>query len=264
MVGGGQEVFQHFRPEERVFVEKTMDKIEQVLLTYSYQLTSFLNPRQAFIVESLARRAGLEVFSSDQIWPTESRRLIIAPAYYELVADDFEIVLLELIYARKFNHLTHGQILGNLVNQLGIKRDLLGDILLTQERSQVLVDAKLSQYLMDEVKKISRLPVEWQPKSRADMIVSEDDEQVVLTLATSWRLDHLLALAYSLSRKMALKLVESGKVKVNHQPIDQPAQQLAVNDLVSCRGYGRFRISDCQGQTKQGKLKLSLSKVGGK
>ena len=46
-------IFQHFSPDERGFVEKMMDICQQVEETYSYHLTSFLNPREEEILQSL-------------------------------------------------------------------------------------------------------------------------------------------------------------------------------------------------------------------
>lgn len=256
-------LYQHFNPEEKAFVERTLDKIEQVTYRYSQYLTAFLNPREAFIVESLAKGSGLHVFSSADHYQTETRRLIIAPEDYLLSLQDFEITLLSLDYARKFNQLKHGQILGTILNQLGIKRQLIGDILLDNERTQLLVDSKIAQLLMEDVTKIARVPVTWTSLSLSEMMLSETEEETLPIIASSWRLDSLLAAAYHLSRQSAVKLIETNKVKVNYQAITYPAQPLKVTDLVSCRGYGRFKITDYQGQTRQGKFKLTLSKIGG-
>lgn len=177
------QVFQHFHPEEKMFVEQTLDKIDRIVSQYGVELTPFLNPRESFIVTSLSRRAGLQVFSSGDYYPTESVRLLLAPDYYLLQEDDFELTLLELQYARKFNQLTHSQILGNLVNQLGIKRQLLGDIMIGSDSTQILVDRKISEYLVQHITKISRVPVKWQMLD-LDKLISpqEDSKSVTLSL----------------------------------------------------------------------------------
>lgn len=264
MVRKQEHLLQHFKPEEKYFAERMLDKVEQVVNSYSWHLTPFLNPREAFIAESLARKAGLQVFSSANIYPAESVRLILAPDYYQLAAEDFEICLLGLVYARKFHTLSHAQILGSLINQLGIKRQLLGDILLNEAETQVLADQKISSLLVENVTKISRVSVSWKRLEASQLILPDLEEKEKTLLASSWRLDTLIALAYGLSRQEAAKLVTGGQVKVNHQPIHQVAYNLEVKDLVSCRGYGRFIVKDHHGQTRQGKLRLTLSKIGGK
>lgn len=257
-------IYQHFHPDEKEFVDRIFDKVQQVIDQYRIELTSFLNPREAFITNSIARRAGLQVFSSGDVIDSESVRLILAPDYYVLDQDDFEMVLLELTYARKFNTLTHSQTLGNLVNQLGIKRQLLGDIILNDTQTQVLVDQKISDYLVQYISKISRVPVTWKQVPFDQIVQTSETQETQQVLATSLRLDALIATAYGLSRQLASKLVEQNKVKVNHQPATSSALTLKVGDLVSCRGFGRFTLVSEQGQTRHGKLKLTLAKIGGK
>lgn len=257
-------IFQHFHPDEKFFVEQILDKIERIVSQYSVEVTAFLNPREAFIVASLAKRAGLQVFSSGDYYPIEAVRLILAPDYYLFDPEDFEIRLLELIYARKFNQLNHSQILGNLINQLGIKRSLLGDIIFTSDSTQVLVDQKMADYVMQHITKISRVPVSWKVRALTDLQIPEETNHTFHILSSSFRLDKIIATAYKLARPIAVNLIEHGKVKVNYQPVTAPAHQLTVGDLVSCRGYGRFRLEEEAGQTKNGKYKLTLTKIGGK
>ena len=54
----------------------------------------------------------------------EYGRVILAPEYYELDDEDFEIKRLEISYARQFNKLTHPKVLGALINQLGLDRQV--------------------------------------------------------------------------------------------------------------------------------------------
>lgn len=47
-------IFQHFRAEERAFVEKVLDDLDRVEANYAPLLTNFLNPRQLTIYQNLA------------------------------------------------------------------------------------------------------------------------------------------------------------------------------------------------------------------
>ena len=49
-------VYQHFRQEERPFIDGVADWIEQVQMQYAPYLTDFLDPRQAYIVETMIRQ----------------------------------------------------------------------------------------------------------------------------------------------------------------------------------------------------------------
>lgn len=46
-------IYQHFREEEQSFIDQVIDWILQVENQYTPYLTSFLNPRELFIVQSV-------------------------------------------------------------------------------------------------------------------------------------------------------------------------------------------------------------------
>ncbi|MQB88341.1 RNA-binding protein, partial [Lactobacillus reuteri] len=124
---------QHYSLEERLFLEKVRGFCQLVEDRYSPYLTDFLNPREIQIVKDLANYYNLKFFVSSTFDNEEYGRVILAPDYYELDEDDFEIKRLEISYARQFNELTHPKILGALLNQLGLERQVFGDVILDEE-----------------------------------------------------------------------------------------------------------------------------------
>ena len=252
-------IFQHFTLEERDFVEKMIDACHQVEESYSYYLTAFLNPREEEILQSLAGYFHLQLHSSRQFLETEFVRVILAPDYYLLEEEDFELMALEILYPRKFHQLTHSQILGTLLHQLGIKRDYIGDILLGEEQTFVILDRRFGELAQRSLSKISRVPVSWKVAvlSQVPAKTSQDvkSQQVLLS---SLRLDKVVATAFHLSRSNALKLIESGQVKLDYKEVKQPGKVLEVGQLVSVRGFGRVRLKEFLGFSKQGKLKLDI------
>ena len=252
-------IFQHFTLEERDFVEKMIDACHQVEESYSYYLTAFLNPREEEILQSLAGYFHLQLHSSRQFLETEFVRVILAPDYYLLEEEDFELMALEILYPRKFHQLTHSQILGTLLHQLGIKRDYIGDILLGEEQTFVILDRRFGELAQRSLSKISRVPVSWKVAvlSQLPAKTSQDvkSQQVLLS---SLRLDKVVATAFHLSRSNALKLIESGQVKLDYKEIKQAGKVLEVGQLVSVRGFGRVRLKEFLGFSKQGKLKLDI------
>lgn len=256
-------IFQHFHADEHAFVEKMLDIIATVQTNYSYHLTRFLNPRQVEIVKSLTHREGLKVFVSSDVYPSEYARVLIAPDYYELVLSDFELSLIELNYNRKFNHVTHSQILGTLLNQLGLQRDRLGEVIVTDEAVQILTDKRFEDLILQQITKIGRVPVKPVSLPLSDLVEAHEVGQHLDVLVSSMRLDTVVAAAYRLSRARSTALIRSGKVKVDHRLIDNVSYILGDSCLLSVRGYGRLKLLSQNGQTRQGKYKLSLVKIGG-
>ena len=120
-------MFEHFKGEE-VFVKKVLDYLDQVQYKQRLILTQFLDPYHQSIVKSvIGHQDEVQVLENGGFIHSESQRIIIAPYFYEIEKEDFEIVVCKIIYAKNFEKLTHRDILGALMS-LGIKRELFGDI----------------------------------------------------------------------------------------------------------------------------------------
>nr|WP_232970447.1 S4 domain-containing protein [Salisediminibacterium selenitireducens] len=61
-----------------------------------------------------------------------------------------------------------------------------------------------------------------------------------------------------MSRSKAKPLIQSEKVKVNWRTVNDPAFTIEEEDVVSVRGYGRMYITAIEGNTRKGKIKLTL------
>ncbi|HEL9599064.1 TPA: RNA-binding protein [Streptococcus suis] len=252
-------LLQHFRIEERDFVEKMIDLCEQVETSYSYRLTAFLHPGQEQIARQITNYFQLQFFSSQEIVQSEFTRVIIAPEYYELDIRDFQIIALEVSYPTKFHTLTHAQILGSLLNQVGIRREYLGDIIFQDEKIIFFIDEKLGDISKTSVSKISKVPVSLQERDWTKLSPSLPTETIPMdVLVSSCRLDKIVAVTFKLSRANATKLISAGQVKVDYSTIKDTSKLLEIGQLVSVRKYGRIRLSEFLGFSKQGKLKLRL------
>ncbi|HEM3554030.1 RNA-binding protein [Streptococcus suis] len=255
-------LLQHFSREEREFVEKIMDMCQQVEDTYSYRLTQFLHPRQDEIVCKIANYYQLQTFSSRDLISTEHSRVIIAPAYYELDIKDFELTALHLSYARKFHTLSHSQVLGTFLNQLGIKREYLGDVLIDDERLIVFIDQKFGQIALQSITKVARVPVKGKEEEWTTVRLPIGQEwRSKDVLVSSMRLDKLISVAFNLSRATANKLIEAGHVKLDYVLTEQTSKLVEIGQLISVRRYGRVRLNEFLGFSKQGKIKLKLDIV---
>ncbi|HHJ7670063.1 TPA: YlmH/Sll1252 family protein, partial [Streptococcus pyogenes] len=132
-------IYQHFHQEEYPFIDRMSDMINRVEDYYLLEVTEFLNPREVMILKSLIALTDLKMFVSTDYYPSEYGRVIIAPGYYDLEQSDFQIALVEISYQAKFNQLTHSQILGTLINELGVKRNLFGDVFVEMGYAQLMI-----------------------------------------------------------------------------------------------------------------------------
>lgn len=257
-------LYQHFTEEDREFVDKSLEKMQLVEDSYSFEVTSFVNPHQVEILRNLGNHLQLQIFSSSDYYTSELAKVIIAPLYYELQVSDFEIDLLEISYANKFHHLTHSQIMGTVLNQLGIERKVFGDILVASGREQIMVDRKFTQFFIDHISRIAKTSVKLKQVNFSQLIAVQADSKLRDVLVSSMRLDKVLAASFRLSRSVATKLIATKQVRVNYSMLDNPSHHLLLNDLISVRGYGRVKVLRENGFSKNGKYKLTVELLSSK
>ena len=248
---------QHYSLEERLFLEKVRGFCQLVEDRYSPYLTDFLNPREIQIVKDLANYYNLKFFVSSTFDNEEYGRVILAPDYYELDEDDFEIS-----YARQFNELTHPKILGALLNQLGLERQVFGDVILDEEgRVQFNIASHLASYAIMTITKIGRVSVTLREVSKDEWISNQEKYSQSFVLLSSMRLDNVLSTVLKTSRSNALKLIASGKIKLNYRQIEKSDQIISIGDMISVRGFGRFRLGQQEGISKSGKAKVVIDSL---
>mgnify|MGYP001478693436 CR=1 FL=1 len=245
-------MFEHFKGEE-VFVKKVLDYLDQVQYKQRLILTQFLDPYHQSIVKSvIGHQDEVQVLENGGFIHSESQRIIIAPYFYEIEKEDFEIVVCKIIYAKNFEKLTHRDILGALMS-LGIKRELFGDIMEVAEEFGIQVHALITvkdiyEYLKDHLSMIKRSKVkfvEWDEE-----IEVKNDYLVKSFIVSSFRLDKIISSFYKISRQKAAEFIRAGHVKVNHKPVEQINYLCNNKDIISFKKHGRVMFVDCNKQTR--------------
>lgn len=240
-------MFEHFKGEE-VFVKKVLDYLDQVQYKQRLILTQFLDPYHQSIVKSvIGHQDEVQVLENGGFIHSESQRIIIAPYFYEIEKEDFEIVVCKIIYAKNFEKLTHRDILGALMS-IGIKRELFGDIVEKDKDFYLAVDQHIYEYLKDHLSMIKRSKVkfvEWDEE-----IEVKNDYLVKSFIVSSFRLDKIISSFYKISRQKAAEFIRAGHVKVNHKPVEQINYLCNNKDIISFKKHGRVMFVDCNKQTR--------------
>ena len=253
-----ESLYQHYRKEEREFIENVERWLIQAERQYSAVVTPFLTPREYLITEQLVNRQDdLHLRGFGGIESAERVRVCIAPSYYQMELADFDCACYEIKFPVKFATITHGAILGSLLGS-GIERNRIGDILTDGVRWQVVLDQQIASYVVQQVDKIGSVSVRFvaiEPEALVTPYI-EWDEKTIIT--PSLRLDTLLAKVYNFSRQRAKEMVLAGHVKVNYAEIERPDFELEINDFISVRRYGRFQILQLEGNTRKDNLRLAI------
>ncbi|BAV03089.1 RNA-binding protein [Lactococcus formosensis] len=251
-----ENIYQHFHPDEKQIIDRVLDWMDRVENNYSVVTTYFLNPREVEILESLANKRELQIFSTQDISQTELTKIIIAPEFYQLDESDFDLALLEISYAKKFYQLKHSQILGSFLGQTGIRRSEIGDIVLNEGRAQVFVSKHLLEIFQNNIEKIGPAPVKFVEKTLEELIKTEDNSVIKVILVSSLRIDKIIASTFEISRNLAVNMLQLRKVKLNYLEIEKKDFPVEQGDLISVRGLGRIKVLKILGETKKGKQKI--------
>lgn len=160
-------LFSHFRPDERIFVERVIDWVNRVANRYQPILTPFLNPREQAIVGMWVRRSpDLNVSSDGGVTGAERRRVRIYPPYME--DPDHGLAFLEVKSTNRSATLLHPDILGSLLG-LGVKREVLGDIFVTDTGCQLIATQEIAGYIELQLNRVGRTPVRVKEIHRDDL-----------------------------------------------------------------------------------------------
>lgn len=251
-------VYQHFRSAEAPLIAEFSDLINQAADEYRPILTRFLDPRERFIIQSLLPSDSTVKFACWGVTEhAERQRGIFYPAYFVPQKSDFELALLQIHYPLKFAQLKHSQILGTILGN-GLQRSVIGDIITDEQQWQVIVDQNIAVYLLDQIERIGRTKVKFEAVSLDQVISPKIDWERLDISVLSWRLDAILAAVFHFSRKKAKELLAADKVQLNWMPLMRPDIQLKLQDILSIRGYGRFKIIETTGISKRGRIHLQV------
>ncbi|WP_442599426.1 RNA-binding protein [Neobacillus sp. D3-1R] len=253
-------IYQHFRPEEREFIDQVIQWKNYVEDAYTPKLTDFLDPREQQIVKLIiGETTDIRCHFFGGAEYTERQRALIIPEYYQVENEDYQISFFEIEYPKKFVKIEHPQVLGSLMS-LGIKREKFGDILIEGDRVQVVVAKEIDSYIQMQLSSIGRAKINLKEVSFTDVITIRNKWEEETTTVSSLRLDTVIAALYHISRQKSQLLIEQGLVKVNFTNIIKPSFECGEFDLISVRGYGRTKILSIEGKTKKDKWRITAGK----
>lgn len=155
--------------------------------------------------------------------------------------------------------LTHRDYLGSLMG-LGLTREKIGDILLTEGGAQVIVLAEVMPILLSQWDKAGRYPVTLTPLPLDQLTPTPGECKQVRATVASARLDAVVSAGFSIPRSRAAELIRAGRVMVNHRPCEKADKAVAEGDTLTCRGLGKCVLREIGGTSKRGRTILVLDR----
>lgn len=224
------------------------------------QFTLFLEPAAERDVRAEANQCGAKARFYGGYGDAER---CVAAFYGDSAPDDGEYPLtaLALTWNAKFADAQHRDLLGAVMG-LGLERDATGDICMgTQPGTAYLFCLEdVAGYICANLESAGRAKLRVAPAD-APSIAPPEGTAFRVTVQ-NLRLDAILAAGYKLSRSEAQRLIAAGLVKLNHVVEERADVRVEQGGLISARGYGRLRLDEVQGETRKGRVGLSLFRYG--
>lgn len=237
--------------EEKLVLAKAEDLAKRAYNGGIWQYSKFLNIAEQGLVSTIktcpfaffggydgAERA-VAVFGSEELCGYESTPpvsfLKITPAS-EKFADT----------------LSHRDFLGSVM-ALGVKREMLGDIVINANCGYLVCLDSVADFICDNLVQVRHTTV------HCERIETIPDNAVPVpktqeTVVSSLRVDAVISAAYKLSRSDSKELFSKKLVFINSRPCVNGDKILEDGDVVSVRGKGRIKLIETRRETKKGRL----------
>jgi RNA-binding protein YlmH len=253
-------IYQHFRPEEREFIDQVLEWKRIVTDTYVAKLTDFLDPRLQQIVHLIiGDSTDVHCLFFGGVDNAERKRALIYPEYHIVDHNDFQVTIFEVEYPKKFVTIEHREVLGSLMS-LGLKREKFGDILFEGDRIQIIIATEINSYLRLQLASIGRAKISLKEIPTNEVLKIENKWTEEAATVSSMRLDTIISALYNVSRQKSQILIEQGLVKVNFATSLKTSFECHEFDMISVRGYGRTKITSIEGKTKKEKWRIIVGK----
>lgn len=247
----------HLSRDEAVFAAKIEDCCRLCEKNNIPKFSGFLDLRQQKIAIFAASGISADSFTMFGGYDGAERKMFgVFPDYISERKSEFPISYLCVLHKRP---LSHRDFLGSLMS-LGIKREIIGDIIVGEEKSYLIVQSSMRDHIIDNISKIGNVGVNIKECSGEQLIISQERFEENNIIVTSMRLDCVVAALTGKSRADSAKLVTSERVMVNHETITSCSKNVGCEDVLSIRSFGKFIIGSCQSKTKKGRLVLHYKK----
>lgn len=262
-----QDILKEYKKtEDKIILSQVLDKIEFSKSRDKIEHTCFLDMYQVSLVEGFLKKNQVTNYILYGGYKEAERKvLIIYPEKYDekMLEKNYEkilkIVRIELPEDEKGKY-THRNYLGGIV-KLGLKREKVGDIIVSNDGADIIVINDFSTILKEELNSLTRFE-----KSNillenlGNLKKSEIKIEDVKIIVPSLRLDNFVSDLAKTSRNKAVQIINQERVFINGQNETKASKQIKLNDIITIRGKGRFVVKAFEGTTRSGRTVVVVEK----
>jgi RNA-binding protein YlmH len=248
----------HSSDEDKILLSRTLDAIRFCEAKNEPRFLGFFDQRQRRVVDNFVQKQSNV---PHMFWGgyDESERTLIGffPSFMEPDPLKFTIRRLDFLF-RTEDKLCHRDFLGTLLS-LGIKREAVGDILVADGKGSFFLSNDIADYVSSSLTKVGGVGVNKVREQNWHLPFTHNYLLLSDTIASP-RLDCVVSALLNKSRAQSAFFVSIGKINVNFLTIYDTDFEIKQDDIISIRGFGRFKIEAIGPFTKKGRLSFKAKK----
>ena len=244
--------------EDRLFINRIFDIAGYAKEKYTPRFSHFLDTRQRFLAEKALLSECVDNFKFFGGYDEAQRVMLgVFPDYEEPDNEKFPITPITISY-RLEDKLSDRDFLGSFM-ALNIKRDTVGDIIVSEGRCCAFLDSKICRAVLGEITKIGRVGVRVKEGFDGNVVSNQSFTPITGTVS-SLRLDCIISLALGISREKSALLIKNTGVSIDYRLVTSPSVQIVEGSIFSVRGYGKFKFDRICGFTRKNRVTVIINK----
>ncbi len=241
----------------RIALARVLDKAELARTRNVHAHSQFLTDGEQRLAQRALEAAGCRDYDLWGGYPGAERKVCrFWPDWAE--AGEEPLAAVE-VTAPQGAALSHRDYLGSMMG-LGLTRDVLGDLLVTEGRCQVVCLRSALPVLLSQWTQAGRWPVQVRELPLAELEPGERGGTLRRETFQSLRFDAVAAAGFGLSRAKAAGMIAGGKIQLNHLPCLKPDKLLEEGDSLTARGFGKCVLVRVTGASRKGRIMAELER----
>ena len=241
---------------DKILLATVQDKIDQFYKTCIPTNTGFLDIRQRNLVASYCKKIKGLNYKFYGGYEEAERCICVISTEKEFEPEQLNALRIITSGSKTLSHRDYmGSILG-----LGVKRELIGDILVHSEGADIIILKELANFFVCNYEKAGSIPIKVEIISIKALKTSEENVEEIRLSVSSLRLDNMISSVFKLSRSNAALAINGGLVYINGQQVIKPDKPLHKGDKLVLRGKGKAILQDILGSTKKDKTVILIKK----
>ena len=255
MINRKQALFGITDKDEKNLISLICDKSDKAVTTGARMYSRFLSPAQAHLIKDRFNAdADISFFGGYE----DAERTVACISSYDTYETDFDYPVRVLkITSKNKAVFSHRDYLGSLM-ALGIKRELLGDIVISDSCAFLFCHKEICDFLTLNLTSVGRNTVTTEIVKAAEITLPPKQFKEKSLTVSSMRLDCVLSAAIGKSRAASAEMITKGLVQVNYEYAKSTSAQVGDGDTISVRGFGKMLLNTDNTLTKKGRYHLQI------